>query len=244
MFGLSVCRLFLLICTSASHPVAVLAVRKDLVVASMTDVEPAAPRATDAEPSENLFTRELVQVLAGHGLQLEQLADQVGIQPATVQRFQTALTHPRLSPVLSSDELELLETTLLLDATEQGHLQAALLATALQRLLKDQLGPIFAQQLTEQLYPALRDACLRVDPAALGEEKRGQDHDANEDDDPDSAWAVIWEAIDAANLALQLSRRTSSTRNKIRKMQEARLHLDEALEELDLLPAAIKSLPL
>lgn len=210
----------------------------------MTDAESTAPRMTDAEPSENLFARELALVLAGHGLQLEQLADQVGIQPATVQRFQTALAHPRLSPVLSPDELELLETTLLLDATEQGRLQAALLATALQRLLKAQLGPVFAQQLTEQLYPALLDACLRVDPAALGEGERGQDHDANEDDDADSAWAMIWEAIDAANLAVQLCHRMSPIRERIHKMQEARLHLDEALEELDLLPAAIKSLPL
>jgi hypothetical protein len=208
--------------------------RKGLVIAPMTD----------SEQSENLFARELVQVLAEHGLKLERLAELVDIQPATIQRLQKSLNNPRFSPVLSPDELELLETTLLLNATEQGRLQAALLATALKRLLKDQLGLASARQITEQIYPDLLNAFLHADLRTQREEKRGQDHDSNEDTEADITWAVIWEAMDAANLAMQLSRGLSSTTEKIRKVQEARLHLDEALGELESLDGAIKSLPI
>ena len=199
---------------------------------------------TNSEQSENLFTRELVQILAAHGLQLEQLADLVDIQPATIQRLQRSLHSSKFSPVLSPDEMELLVTTLLINSTEQGRLKAALLATAIKRLLKDQLGLAYARQITEQIYPLLLGASLRADLGTLGDEEREPGHDASEDIETDMTWVAIGEAMDAADLALQLSRGLSSYTEQVRKIQEARSYLEEALAGLEGMDKAIKSLPI
>src|SRR2546430_1826891 len=119
---------------------------------------PGVSTMTNSEQSENLFARELAQILAVHGLQLEQLADLVDIDPATIQRLQKSLHSSTFSPVLSPDEMKLLVATLLINSTEQGRLKAALLATAIKRLLKDQLGLDYARQITEQIYPLLLNA--------------------------------------------------------------------------------------
>lgn len=199
---------------------------------------------TNSEQSENPFARELVRILATYGLQLEQLADLMDIQPATLQRLRRSLHDPTFSPVLSPDEMELLVTTLLMSSEDQGCLKAALLATALKRLLKDQLGLAYARQITEQLYPLLLDASLQADLGTLGEEEREQDHDASEDVEADITWAIIWEAMDAADLALQLSRGLTSYAEQVRKIREALSRLEEALAELEGLDKAIKSLPI
>ena len=41
---------------------------------------------TDSEQSGNFYARELVQILAEHGLELADLVDRVGLDPSTVQR--------------------------------------------------------------------------------------------------------------------------------------------------------------
>ena len=198
---------------------------------------------THSEQCENLFARELVQILAVRGLQLEQLADLVDIQPAVIQRLQRSLQNPTFSPVLSSDEMELMVEALLISSTEQARLKAALLATAMKRLLKDQLGLASARQITEQIYPLLLDASVQTDLDILGDRDRGQDHDASEDVEADRNWSAIWEAMDAADLALQLSRGLSET-EQLRKLQEARGRLEEALARLEDLNKVIKTLPI
>ena len=197
---------------------------------------------TSSEQSENLFARELVQILAAHGLQLEQLADLVDIEPATIQRLQRSLHSSNISPVLSPDEMGLLVTSLLINSTEQGHLKAAILATAIKRLLKDQLGLDYARQITEQIYPLLLDASLHADLGILGDENREPGHDASEDIETDMTWVAIGEAMDAAELALQLSNGLSSAEQG-RKIKEALSLLEEALTELEGMDKAIKSLP-
>lgn len=199
---------------------------------------------TNSEQSENPFASELVQILATYGLQLEQLADLVDIQPAMLQRLRRSLHDPTFSPVFSPDEMELLVAALLMSSAEQGRLKAALLATALKRLLKDQLGLAYARQITEQIYPLLLDASLQADLGMLGDEEREQDHDASEDVEADITWAIIWEAMDAADLALQLSRGLTSYTEQVRKVREARSRLEETLAELEGLDKVIKSLPI
>jgi hypothetical protein len=204
---------------------------------------PEISMITNSEQDENLFARELVQILAAHGLKLEQLADLVDIQPISIQRLQKSLSDPAFAPILSPDELELLVSALLITGTEQRRLKAALLATAIQRLLKSQLGLSSARQIVGQIYPLLLDTSMKVDLEFLGAEERG-DHDASEDVEADMAWSAIWEAMDAADLALQLSNGLVSYSEQRRKVQEARSHLEEALAELEGLNKAIRSLPI
>lgn len=192
---------------------------------------------TDAEQPDTLFVRELVQILAAHGLKLDQLVERVGLEEATVERFQIALANPLLDPVLSLDEQDLLVRSLLLNATEQGRLQAALLATALKCLLKNQLGLDYARQITAQVYPLLLTASLQAVQGTLGDTTRTSDHDSRED----RTWAAIWEAMDSAGLAMQLSRGFSKA-EQMRRLREACAYLEEALEALDGLDGSLKSL--
>ncbi len=198
---------------------------------------------TNVEQGENIFARELVQVLAAHGIELEQLADLVDIQLASIQRLQKSLADPTFAPILSPDELGSLVSGLLITGKEQQRLKAALLATAIKGLLKSQLGLPSASQITEKIYPLLLDSSLKVDLEILGNVDRG-DHDASEDVEADMAWEVIWEAMDAADLALQFSNGLIPYSEQRRKLQEARRYLEEALAELEGLNKAIKSLPL
>jgi hypothetical protein len=191
----------------------------------------------DSEQSENLFAQELVQILAEHGLELAQLAN-VGIEATTIERLESSLHNSQFSPVLSPDEMELLVTGLLIDATEQGRLKAALLAMAVRRLLKDQLGPTYASQITSKIYDLVLDASLKADLGTLGDSVRGQGYDSRED----RTWAVIWEAMDAADMALGLSRGISKA-VQMSNLREARSRLEEALEALDSLKDAMGSSP-
>ncbi|WP_126600456.1 hypothetical protein [Dictyobacter aurantiacus] len=193
---------------------------------------------------ENLFAHELVHILAAHDLDMTQLTDLAGIPSVAVQRIQQSLHDPTFSPVLNLDEMEAMVTTLFISATEQDRLRAALLGTAIKNLLKQQLGSTYARQLTAQIYPLLLDAFLHADPVTLGDTVRGQDHEANEDLETDSAWFAIMEAMDAADLALQLSRGQTSYTEQVHRLKEARMLLDEALAESEDLDEVIQSLPL
>lgn len=198
----------------------------------------------DSKQPENLFAHELVQILAAHDLDMAQLTDLAGIPSAALQRIQQSLHDPTFSPVLNPDEMEAIVTTLFISETEQDRLRAALLGTAIKSLLKQQLGSTYARQLTSRIYPLLLEAILRADPVTLGDTVRGQDHEANEDIETDSVWSAIWEAMDAADLALQLSRGQTSYTEQVRRLKEARMLLDEALAESEGLDEVIQSLPL
>lgn len=60
----------------------------------------------------------------------------------------------------------------------------------------------------------------------------------------DLAWEGIWETLDSATLALQLSSYVSSSRERVKKLKEARTDFQEALEQLNGLDARMKALPL
>jgi hypothetical protein len=183
----------------------------------------------ESEQSGSLYARELEQILAEHGLQLADLVDRAGLEAATVERLHLALTDSLLLPVLSPQEQELLVTGLLLTADEQRRLLAALLGTAIQRLLQDQLGLAWAQQVSAQIYPCLLTASSQADLDTLGVPERTPDHGSRED----QTWQAIWGALDSAALAWQTSNgRGLSRRERLRHLQTARAWLEEALADL------------
>ncbi len=196
---------------------------------------------TDSAQSGSLYARELVQILAEHGLELADLVDRVGLDSATVERLRLSLTNPLISPVLSPNEQEFLVTGLLLNATEQRRLLAALMATVIRRLLKDQLGLASAHQFIAQAYPFLLTASLQADLDTLGAPDRISDHDSLED----QTWQTIWDAIESAVLALQMSYgRGLSRSERMHHLREAQAWLEEAMTELERLHAASKASPI
>ncbi|HVU67998.1 MAG TPA: hypothetical protein VHD63_12745 [Ktedonobacteraceae bacterium] len=195
---------------------------------------------TDSEQSGNLYARELVQILAEHGLKLADLVKRVNLDPATVERLHLSLTDPRLTPVLTPEEQEGLVTGLFFNATEQRRLLAALMATAIQRLLKDQLGLTSAHQFAEQAYPFLLAASLQADLETLGEGERIADHGSRED----QTWQAIWDAIEAAALASRISHgRGLSSGEQQRHLREAQGRLEEAMADLERLKATRGTAP-
>lgn len=192
---------------------------------------------SNSEPLNNLFVRELAQILKAHGLELAALGERVGLDEATVARLQMALNNPLLSPVLNPDELDLLVRGLLLDTSEQGCLQAALRATELMHLLEDRLGSSYTRQITALVYPLLLTASKQAVQGTLDEQERASDHDSRED----RTWTPIWEAMNFAALAMQKGQGRPAA-VQIRGLREACAYLQEALDELDGLPASLKSL--
>jgi len=189
-----------------------------------------------AEPKAfpNFFVQELADILADHGETLASLPDLIVIGPETLARLQTSLTASSTSsPVLAPEELAQLGTALPLLKDEMRRLQAALLALAIRRLVASQIGADYAQSITQTIYPELVTAFQKFDPTQV----RG-DAGANEDTTIDRSWNFIRESRDAALLALQLSMGFS---NHQAHLQEARSYLAEALEELELLPKAVKA---
>lgn len=190
---------------------------------------------SEPQPSDNVFARELALILDERGLQWSQLEEMVGLDSTTVERLEQALRLSQ-STVLSLDDMELLDKALLLNASEQGRLKGALLVMELKRTLHDQLHPAYVRQIIEQIFPLLVEAAIKTDLDTLQKSVRG-DHDARED----TTWSAIWQMLDAADLAMQLSRGLSEEEQK-RRLREARMYLEGALERLEKLPGGARSL--
>ena len=190
----------------------------------------------EAKSFPNFFVQELVQILTDHGETLASLPDLIVIEPEMLARLQTSLATPSPnSPVLGPEELAQLGEALPLLKDELRRLQAALLALAIRRLVASQVGADYAQSITQTIYPELVTAFQKFDPTQV----RG-DAGSNEDTSLDRSWDFIRESRDAALLALQLSMGFS---NQQAHLQEARSYLAEAMEELELLPKAVKAQP-
>jgi hypothetical protein len=108
----------------------------------------------------NLFARELEEVLNAHGLRLGHLDDRVGIHREKIRRLQQSLLMPKSFPVLNSEEMELLIQTFNLSEEERTRLRAALLATAIERMLMDRIDQDNALHASEQIQTILRDTLL------------------------------------------------------------------------------------
>jgi hypothetical protein len=193
----------------------------------------------------NIFARELEEVLAARQQSLREIGPQPGLTAGKARRLWQSLQTPGRLPVLTPEDLEDLELELSLRPQEWTRLQAALLATAIERLLIYRIGPQPALQAAEQLMPLL-DAVLQErweQEERLGA-RRSPDWEAIEGTEEDLTWEVIWGRLDAATLALQLGCSVSSYRERVRALKEAREVFLEALGLLDDLGASIKALPI
>jgi hypothetical protein len=191
----------------------------------------------------NLFARELEDILTARNLKLGLLDDRVDIHREKVRRLQQSLLTPKRFPVLNPEEIDLLVQAFHLSEEEWVRLRAAMLATAIERILMERIDRDNALLASEQIYTILRDGLQ----AQLGEESgmgliRGGEGDSLEETEEDMALTEACSALDDANMALQLSYHVISHRERIQKTKEAQTHFTEALAELDRLDTAWKSL--
>ncbi len=191
----------------------------------------------------NLFARELEDILAAHGSKLGLLDDRMDIHREKVRRLQKSLLDPKHLPVLNPDEMDLLIQEFDLSEEEWVRLRAAMLATAIERVLMDRIDLDNALLASEQIYTILRDGLQ----ARLAEESgmglvRGGEDDSMEETAEDITLTEVCSALDDANMALQLSYHVTSHRERIKKTKEAQTHFTEALAELDRLDTVWKSL--
>ena len=193
----------------------------------------------------NLFARVLEEILAAHQQSLGAFDPKLGFSAEKARRLQQSLSVPGSLPVLTPEELEELELALSLREEEWTRLRAALLATEIERMLTYRIGQERALQVAEHFFPLIDEALWeQFQSAGRWGTKRGPDWEAIEDTEMDLAWEGIWETLDSATLALQLSSYVSSSRERVKKLKEARTDFQEALEQLNGLDARMKALPL
>ncbi len=182
----------------------------------------------------NLFARELEDILTAHNLHLGLLDDRVGIHREKIRRLQKSLLTPKSFPVLNPAELELLAATFNLSEEEQARLRAALLATAVERMLMSRIDQDNALQASEQIQTVLRDTLLlQLEQEGDMGPTRGEDSDSIDDAESDITWRRAWKEYDDGNMALQLGYNLSSYSDSIKYMKEAQAHFAEASTELD-----------
>ena len=119
----------------------------------------------------NIFVRELEAILRAHGLKLGHLTTRAEIHPEIVNRLKRSLKCSQASPrfhLINPSDLEKVITTFQLTSNEQLRLRAAILATAVEKMLIDRIGPVNAFAAAEEVFPILLAAlharlcaCLR-----------------------------------------------------------------------------------
>jgi|SRR5450755_1882238 hypothetical protein len=193
----------------------------------------------------NLFALKLEEILAAHGQKLSQLNPRLGISADKARRLQQSLQEAKSLPVLGPEELERLELELPLSSKEWVQLRAALLATAIERMLMDRIGHDKALQAAEQIVllidEALQEQLQEISGPGIN---RIPDGEASEDIEADLTWEAVYHALDSATMALQLSYYVSSYGERVKRLREAQGNFQDALNELNNLDEGIKSLSL
>ena len=179
----------------------------------------------------NLFARELEDILARRRLRLEQLGDRIAILPEKVRRLSQSLLKPKLFPVLNGDELDQVTQAYGLSPTEVARLQAAILASSIEKMLMERVSQDDALLAAEQLFPIILNALQLDNIDELGSMTRGDLFFAM-DDESDMVLESALEAIDSATAALHLSRNVASHSERIHNAQQARQYFEQALAEL------------
>lgn len=178
----------------------------------------------------NLFARELQDILATYNLGLGHLDDRAGIHREKVRRLTQSLYTPKSFPVLNPEELEQVIQTFQLSDEEVLRLRAALLATSIEKTLMDRIHQDDALLAAEQAFPIILKA-LREQISGLSAVRKG-------DGGPDSNDAgdrldSIREAIDDAEMALNLSHGVHARRRRVETAHYARTRFQKALAELE-----------
>ena len=191
----------------------------------------------------NLFARELEDILTAHNLHLGLIDDRTDIHREKIRRLQKSLSTPKNFPVLNPEEMELLIEKFDLSEEERVRLRAALLATAIERMLMSRIDQDNALLASEKIGNILRETLLaqfELDDE-LGSIRSG-DSESIEDNEEDMKWNRAWSALDGGDLARQLSNDVISYREGLRWAKEADACYTESLTELDGLGEDSKSL--
>ena len=193
-------------------------------------------------PYWSVYALTLQRILNTYRMGLGHLDDRVGIHREKVRRLIRSLHTPDSLPVLNPDEAQLLFETIHIRQEDRWHLHAALLATAIQRLLSQRIELEDARLAAEQMLPIIHDAVIKhKNTRGLGN-VRG-DIDPLEDNEFDLMFALPLEMIDQGNEALYLSRDATSHTERVRRTRFARGCFEEAAAELVNFSRNIRLLP-
>lgn len=194
----------------------------------------------------NLFARELEDILTAHGLRLGQLDDRpdLSIHREKIRRLQQSLLMPKSFPVLNPQEIDLLVETFELSQEEHVRLRAALLATAIERMLMGRIDLDNALLASEQIQMILyRTLLTHAEQESGVGSVRGGDSDSIEDTEGDIAWRRALDEYDYGNMAYQLGYEANSYSERLKYMREADTHYTESSTELNGLDEDWQSLP-
>ncbi|HUY75374.1 MAG TPA: hypothetical protein VMV29_01290 [Ktedonobacterales bacterium] len=108
----------------------------------------------------NIFARELVRILQVHSYTLWQLQSVAGIHSAKIDRLNTSLRRPKFN-VLSPDDLDRVILLCKFTPDEVTQIRAAVLATAIEKMLMDRINQFDALEAGNQVYPILYRALKR-----------------------------------------------------------------------------------
>ena len=194
-------------------------------------------RSTDLK--WNLFAREIEALLQRRNLSFGALTSQAGIHPGKVQRLRRALKKP-IFHTLNPEDLEAVIITFDITAEEEIRLHAALLATAVERLLMDRIDPENALQAAEELLPLLvkglrERANQRSGIGAIRGTSARMRAIMKEETKIEDLLEDVLEGFDRAMLALHLSRQVETHTEQIRQLRKALDDFANFIEELDLL---------
>ncbi len=187
-----------------------------------------------SEKRWNLFARELEVILEAHQLSIGQLDDRLGIHREKVRRLKQSLLTPKSFPVLNTEEMEVVSEKLQLTDAEMVQLRAAILASAIERMLMDRINQDDALLATEQLLLIISRAMQQQLNSITGMGAiRREDAIPSTYDESDLALEAAIERIEKGTTALHLSHHISSHSERIERTKEARSHFEAALAELD-----------
>lgn len=204
----------------------------------------------------NIFARELERVLNKHGLTISKLDDlkiiseptpkvtpkdtsenelpkiSNHIERATVGRLNKSLKSPSTLPVLSPADLLFVKAAVPLTDDEYKQLLAAVLATAIERILMDRIELEGAYMITEEVLKMMITAMDSKDQSELFSITKGLSF-AVADPEGDTLYEDGLDLIDQANVSLHLAQGAATEKIKIQHAHEAVSNYDRALQALD-----------
>lgn len=123
--------------------------------------------ASSDEVSWNIFARVLEKILHVHGYTLWQLRTLAGIHTEKIGRILRSLSEPKFN-VLSPDDLDRVVQACKFTPDEDMQLRAAVLATAVEKMLMDRINHLDALAAGEQVYPILYRALKKREGSSGG----------------------------------------------------------------------------
>jgi len=187
------------------------------------------------QPSKrwNLFARELEDILAARDLQLSIIDNRTDIHPEKVRRLQQSLLTPKNFPVLNPEDTEAIIDAFDLSEEERVRLRAAVLATAIERMLMNRIDLDNALLASEQILDILRTSLL-----AHFEQKSGMgsirgDFEGQEDDEKERKFRLAQGKINQGNLKVHLSDSTEAYDESVELLRGADEDFEAGLTRLD-----------